>query len=362
MDKSNVFRSSKFYMWAGDVLNMTILDETGTPIIVNLASVTTPDAPDAGTPLPPVATNAADIWDTSFSAKWDVSTLATKYYLDVATDSSFASKVAGFDNKDVGNVLTASVTGLSGGTTYYYRVRAYNSVGTSGNSNTTTVFNGGRLIINFDDSLASQYLIGFPTLVSLGIKATFYIVPSWIGTANKMTWAQVQEMYAAGMDIQCHSNAHEHEAAITAAALDVELEAVNTAFTANGLPYPLHHAYPYGEYDAGAITEVRKYRISGRAIATSGLEVTDASDVFSLPAVLTTLQDTANINAFKAYLDTAASNNSTLISYSHECYLHPAGANLSMDGLIEIKNYADTKGIDILTISELITDDTFIHP
>lgn len=138
MEKTNVFRSSKFYLWAGDVLNMRVLDETGTPITVNLVSVTTPEVPDAGTPLRPVATSALPVLTTSFNANWEVSALATKYYLDVATDVNFSSMVAGYSNKDVGNVLTYAVIGLSGSTPYYYRVRAYNTIGTSDNSNTVT--------------------------------------------------------------------------------------------------------------------------------------------------------------------------------------------------------------------------------
>jgi phosphodiesterase/alkaline phosphatase D-like protein len=39
----------------------------------------------------------------------------------------------------VGNVTSYAVSGLSANTKYYYRVRAGNSYGTSGNSNTITV-------------------------------------------------------------------------------------------------------------------------------------------------------------------------------------------------------------------------------
>ena len=60
---------------------------------------------------------------------------ATGYTLDVATNNSFTNYVTGYHNLDVGNTLSHSVTGLSTSTTYYYRVRAYNGNGTSGNSN-----------------------------------------------------------------------------------------------------------------------------------------------------------------------------------------------------------------------------------
>lgn len=89
-------------------------------------------------PLAPAANAATNLEVNSFSANWTASTGASKYYLDVATDNTFNSYVSGFENKDVSDVATYSVTGLTNNTTYYYRVRAYNAGGTSSNSSTIT--------------------------------------------------------------------------------------------------------------------------------------------------------------------------------------------------------------------------------
>jgi len=92
-----------------------------------------------GIPEAPVAQEASGIIQVSFTASWAVSTYANGYELDVSTSNTFSTFVTGFNNKDVGDLTSYSVTGLTANTTYYYRVRAYNTYGTSPNSGTITV-------------------------------------------------------------------------------------------------------------------------------------------------------------------------------------------------------------------------------
>ncbi len=90
-------------------------------------------------PAAPVATTATDITHNSFTANWNASSGATSYFLDVSEISDFSTFVTGYNNKDVGNVTSSTVTNLIPNTDYYYRVRASNSAGTSSNSNTISV-------------------------------------------------------------------------------------------------------------------------------------------------------------------------------------------------------------------------------
>jgi hypothetical protein len=75
---------------------------------------------------------------SSFLASWDKVSGATGYRLDVSTSSSFSGYVSGYQDLDVGNVTNRIVSGLSSATTYYYRVRPYTPLGTSGSSNVAT--------------------------------------------------------------------------------------------------------------------------------------------------------------------------------------------------------------------------------
>src|SRR5437762_2551150 len=67
---------------------------------------------------------------SSFMAAWQKVSGAIDYRLDVSTSASFDSYVDGYHDLDVGNVTGRVVTGLSQGTTYYYRVSAYDATGT----------------------------------------------------------------------------------------------------------------------------------------------------------------------------------------------------------------------------------------
>nr|WP_319272843.1 MBG domain-containing protein [uncultured Draconibacterium sp.] len=90
-------------------------------------------------PPVPVATAATLVGESSFRLNWNASTGAIKYYLDISTSSDFSSFISGYNNKDVGNVTNYKITGLSPGTNYYYRLRAYNGDAISGSSNTIAV-------------------------------------------------------------------------------------------------------------------------------------------------------------------------------------------------------------------------------
>jgi hypothetical protein len=87
-------------------------------------------------PLP-----ADQITGNEFQANWNALVTAVGYKLDVATDAAFSNPVPGYYDADVSGT-SAVVSGLTGSSTYYYRVRGVNvegtPSGTSGNTSVTT--------------------------------------------------------------------------------------------------------------------------------------------------------------------------------------------------------------------------------
>jgi len=76
--------------------------------------------------------------------------------------------------------------------------------------------------ITFDDGRASDHHEAFPVLSELGLRATFFVVPTLVGTEGYATWSELREMVAAGMEIGSHSLTHPFVDALSPAELRVE--------------------------------------------------------------------------------------------------------------------------------------------
>ena len=111
----------------------------GSYLIINHLSYPNSRLVVGNIPPAPVANPATSVNSGGFTANWSAVGNATGYFLDVSTDSTFSSYVAGYQNLNAGNTLSRTASGLTSGVTYYYRVRAYNGIGTSGNSGTIAV-------------------------------------------------------------------------------------------------------------------------------------------------------------------------------------------------------------------------------
>jgi gliding motility-associated-like protein len=132
-------------------------------------------------PLPPVPGAGTGATCSQITANWAASIGASSYRLDVSTVNTFITFVAGYQDRNVGNVTTFNVTGLTAGVTYYYRVRAVNFCGTSGNSP----------VITYSTLPATPAVPGAITGTAMqcaGLTGQFYSIAS-VPAATTYTWA-----------------------------------------------------------------------------------------------------------------------------------------------------------------------------
>lgn len=93
-------------------------------------------------PRSPVVLTASNVKNREFTANWEMVDGTDYYELDVAADENFANVVPGYEALNVGEVTSATVSGVNPGTEYFYRVRAVtdNLIGVNSEITSTTTF------------------------------------------------------------------------------------------------------------------------------------------------------------------------------------------------------------------------------
>ena len=125
--------------WNREVVNCPITDITELPDGTITFKVHGGATPATAT----TATDATDVTPRSFTAHWLMSDEAQNYRLHVYTrDGESVTAVPGYDARNVGNVTSATVTGLDPNTQYYYAVMVETGHSSSLYSNEIAVLTG----------------------------------------------------------------------------------------------------------------------------------------------------------------------------------------------------------------------------
>ncbi len=122
------------------------------------------------------------------------------------------------------------------------------------------------VIITFDDGRKGIYAHAWPILQKYGFTATIYIVPSWVEGQNIpaeesyspfLTWAELRELAAAGLEIGSHSSSHKNLSHLNTEELEKEFSDAEAAITKKLQRKVKHLAYPYGIYSEEVLSAAR---------------------------------------------------------------------------------------------------------
>lgn len=145
------------------------------------------------------------------------------------------------------------------------------------------------VILTFDDGFEDFHRSAVPLLAEHGLNATVFVTTGWVqdaGPARRpgrmLSWSQVDEAVAAGMEVGAHSALHPQLDQIPAARLREELYASKSELEDRlGAPVP-GLAYPFG-YSNAMVREVARAAGYGYGYSVRNVMAHPASDLFRLP-------------------------------------------------------------------------------
>jgi endo-1,4-beta-xylanase len=149
----------------------------------------------------PVANAPKDVNDNGFRAKWNYVSHSKSYLLDVSTDENFASFLSDYNSKEVTD-LNDVVAGLTGGTQYYYRVRAKNETQISDYSNVISVVTTGSSNIPEDPTFlkVKANKLANPFFIGMAVKASQLTNGSGYDVILKNEFSSISAEYEMKMD------------------------------------------------------------------------------------------------------------------------------------------------------------------
>jgi len=146
------------------------------------------------------------------------------------------------------------------------------------------------IVISFDDGWAEQYAVAFPILRKCNLIGTFFVYTRPLDHAHFMTWAQLQEMSAAGMDIQPHTLTHPHLRALSPDEAMKEIRESKSILEMRlGKPM-VALAYPFGEYNAAVIEMVERAGLEAAVTLDPGYRQR-ADELFTLHRIRVSYRD-----------------------------------------------------------------------
>ncbi len=153
----------------------------------------------------------------------------------------------------------------------------------------------GSVVLTFDDGYANLYGFGLPVLAQRGFTATVFLVtrhvggrndwaplPAGLGTHAMLSWQQVAELSAAGMEIGVHTRTHPDLRRLCTPAVEEEIVAARREVEERLHQRVESFAYPFGSVSRAAQAIAQR---EFRAACTTVLKRAEAEPEHELPRV-----------------------------------------------------------------------------
>ena len=217
------------------------------------------------------------------------------------------------------------------------------SGGTTPNS-----FSQGMVTFSFDDGFTSTYQNGIPLLNAAGIKSTQAIITREFGSPGYVTATEVKAMALWGHEIASHSQTHADLVALSTPEAKTEINGSRTDLANIGINAKTF-VYPYGEFNASVVAQVKNAGYTGARGVQSGYN-TPQSNAFELKDQHLTSDVT--YATVKGWIDTAVANKQWVILEMHR--QDKNGGEYSNDPALlkQIIDYIKANNVKTVTLGE----------
>ena len=151
------------------------------------------------------------------------------------------------------------------------------------------------VVLTFDDGYRSHYTVVFPLLKEMNMTATFFVISGRIGRPGYVSWDELGEMAAAGMEVGCHSARHLDLARVKSeSVLGDEIGGARSALRERLGVDVSHFCYPSGKLNDAVVERVKREGYVG-AVTTSPGWALPGSDPLRLRRIRVNRSDSLRV-------------------------------------------------------------------
>jgi peptidoglycan/xylan/chitin deacetylase (PgdA/CDA1 family) len=135
-------------------------------------------------------------------------------------------------------------------------------------------------VITLDDGREDGYIHAFPILQKHGFVATFFVITGRVNERRYLTWTELDEMQAAGMEIGNHTANHFDEQRFSRFQTYRQVMGAQDAIKRNLGVTAVSFAYPSGRAPANLVASVKAARLEVAYTTVGGADETAATACF----------------------------------------------------------------------------------